>query len=560
MANKPSDVFKAFDPSASEVPNTGESFGQTRNMKGKKELSAMTLESTWNSDVSGVLDSQDSPPPAHEQRVLAGRYILEGLYGSGGMSVIYRAHDIQEDQPVVIKHLNPQYMSKESYIEKELEALRCMRHPGVIKVEEVKRLPLPSGEKPLCLIMEFAECDTLKDFLRAHQVTSPQDMVWFRDIATKLLDAFAHIHEQHVVHRDLKPENVILTPSGEIKVIDFGIAVKLSEETKHHRGGTYFYTAPEVLAGGQTSTQSDVYSLGMILYEMLTGQRTTGNLTRPSAYMRERGQLPPFSSALDDVIMRATAGEAEKRQANAGELLEAFQQAFEAPFTQPETREERHISWLLFSLIVLFLGFAGIYYYNDSSEPVQAYTQTTLQWQQHGCRIQPAGKSRNTWRCLHIRQAPASLTLSGQAPFSVRSLDGHKKLTMASAPKRTHRLEQQTVCIPGKGTFTLSASVYRVIIGPFFGNIEQQFLIPSRFRELGVQVKQIEPTEQKTEGIYFTTDTLYQKKGAKKARTDLLMRLKRHKHLFSDQDRLKIITKQTSPHISSVCHISPSQG
>lgn len=203
-------------------------------------------------------------------KVLNNRYYILKVIGSGGMAKVYEAKDKYLNRQVALKVINPlsplDDLIKERFLQ-EIRAVSRIRHPNVILVYDVF-----IDKQDWCLVFELLEGKTLKEYLNNYSILSVHEVV---TIMKEVLKGVSACHASAIIHRDLKPENIILTDSGAIKVLDFGIAVIDDYEVKKHANqvvGTMKYIAPEVVKFQKPTIQSDIYALGIILYELLVGK------------------------------------------------------------------------------------------------------------------------------------------------------------------------------------------------------------------------------------------------------------------------------------------------
>lgn len=221
-------------------------------------------------DVPG---SRSSIHAVREPRVgdtIAERYELEELVGSGGMSSVFRAHDTQLDRPVAIKILLGRYVDDEEYVERfrrEARAVAQVSHPNIVTV-------IDRGEDGgrQYIVFEYVEGENLKELILRTGRLPLRSAI---ELALSVADGLAFAHARGLVHRDVKPQNVLLSNNGEVKVTDFGIARSLDVEHGVTQTGTVMgtgeYLAPEQASGQPVSAATDVYSLGVVLWELLTG-------------------------------------------------------------------------------------------------------------------------------------------------------------------------------------------------------------------------------------------------------------------------------------------------
>lgn len=200
---------------------------------------------------------------------LDGRYEVQEIVGVGGMSVVYKAYDNVDDRIVAVKILKDEFLNNEEFkrrFKNESKAIAYLSHPNIVKVYDVN-----FGEKLQYIVMEYIDGITLKEYINKQGAITWNDALYFM---TQILKAVQHAHDKGIVHRDIKPQNIILLPTGNIKVTDFGIARFSRSETRtltEQAIGSVHYIAPEQAKGEYTDEKADIYSLGVVLYEMLAG-------------------------------------------------------------------------------------------------------------------------------------------------------------------------------------------------------------------------------------------------------------------------------------------------
>ena len=202
---------------------------------------------------------------------LDGRYLLEGLIGVGGMANVYRARDLKEDRVVAVKILRPEFMENAELVQRfknESKAISILDHPHIVKVYDVS-----VSDKIQYIVMEYIDGITLKEYL--NQRGGP--LTWKEAVhfITQILETLDHAHGKGVVHRDIKPQNIMLLADGSIKVMDFGIARFSRAESQvvsEKAIGSVHYISPEQARGEVTDGKTDIYSVGVMLYEMLAGK------------------------------------------------------------------------------------------------------------------------------------------------------------------------------------------------------------------------------------------------------------------------------------------------
>ena len=201
---------------------------------------------------------------------LDGRYEIREVLGVGGMAVVYKAYDNVEDRIVAVKILKEEYATNEEFLRRfrnESKAISLLSHPNIVKIYDVS-----FGDLIQYIVMEYIDGITLKEHIEREGCLSWKEAV---SITIQILRGLQHAHDRCIVHRDVKPQNIMLLPDGTIKVTDFGIARFARSEQKTITDkaiGSVHYMSPEQARGEQTDEKTDIYSVGVILYEMLTGQ------------------------------------------------------------------------------------------------------------------------------------------------------------------------------------------------------------------------------------------------------------------------------------------------
>src|ERR1700756_3531267 len=262
---------------------------------------------------------------------LNGRYRLEARIGSGGMSTVYRALDETLQRQVAIKLMNREVASDShppQGLPREARAVAQLSHPHIVGVIDAGTDEDPAHPRPY-IVFEYVEGETLKDRIRRLGRLPITEAVAY---AIEIARALGAAHARHIVHRDVKPQNVLLDQEGSAKVTDFGIARTLEEEGLTADGrvlGTTDYVSPEQALGQQVTGQSDLYSLGVVLYEMLTGDVPFKGENQVAVAMKHvREQLPDVqykrpevSSSLAAVVDTGTAKRQADRYADDAELI-----------------------------------------------------------------------------------------------------------------------------------------------------------------------------------------------------------------------------------------------
>jgi eukaryotic-like serine/threonine-protein kinase len=258
---------------------------------------------------------------------LNGRYRLDAQVGAGGMSTVYRAFDITLERPVAIKLLHREIAADSDQIERfrrEARAVAQLSHPHIVTV-------IDAGEddgRPY-IVFEFVEGETLKQRIKRLGRLPVDEAVAY---AIEIARALGAAHSRNIVHRDVKPQNVLIDAEGSAKVTDFGIARSLDDEGLTADGrvlGTTDYVAPEQALGQPCTAQSDLYSLGIVLYEMLTGEVPFKGENQVAVAMKHvrdslpdvQKRRPEVSATLAAVIDRATAKDLKRRYASDADLI-----------------------------------------------------------------------------------------------------------------------------------------------------------------------------------------------------------------------------------------------
>lgn len=258
---------------------------------------------------------------------LDGRYQLVELIGIGGMSNVYRAQDLKENKIVAVKVLKDEFAGNLEFLrhfKNESKAIAMLSHKNIVKIFDVSFF-----EKTKYIVMEYIDGISLKDYIDQQGVIKWKEAVFF---TVQLLNALSHAHSHGIVHRDIKPQNVMLLPDGTIKITDFGIARLARNEARTITDkaiGSVHYISPEQASGMQTDERSDIYSLGVMLFEMLTGKLPFEADSPVSVALKQIQVKPPrpteFNSSipegLESIVMKSLEKDPNKRYQNAEEMM-----------------------------------------------------------------------------------------------------------------------------------------------------------------------------------------------------------------------------------------------
>ncbi|NLL18795.1 MAG: Stk1 family PASTA domain-containing Ser/Thr kinase [Clostridia bacterium] len=329
-------------------------------------------------------------------RVIGNRYELVEKLGGGGMAIVYKGKDRLLSRAVTIKILREQMASDAEVVrrfQQEAQAVAKLSHPNIVSIYDVGQ------EQDLYyLVMEYIEGRTLKEIIQEKGRLEPEEAIGY---ARQLCDALQHAHDSNIIHRDIKPQNILITNQGQAKVTDFGIAKAASNATMTYSGsafiGTVQYISPEQARGDMATIHTDIYSAGIVLYEMLTGQLPFEGDTAigiaikhiQADYPKPSSIVPDLPIELEQVITKALAKKPQDRFHSAMEMKKALEQAVDLPAAQldrtqvlprvtdskPVNEEEFHrsrqrsrkkkpktLNWVLFALAMLILLVGGFYY------------------------------------------------------------------------------------------------------------------------------------------------------------------------------------------------------
>jgi len=259
---------------------------------------------------------------------ISDRYKVKELIGGGGMSNVYLAHDMILNRDVAIKILRYDFTNEDELhrrFQREALSATSLTHPNIVSVYDVG----DDGDLHY-IVMEYVQGKTLKQYIQEFAPISPARSV---HIMKQLTSAIANAHENHIIHRDIKPQNILMDAEGDVKVTDFGIAMTLSATSFTQTNsvlGTVHYLSPEQARGGTATNKSDIYALGIVLYELLTGELPFSGESAVSIALKHLQAETPsvrafdatIPQSLENVVLKATAKDASHRYSTVEEMQE----------------------------------------------------------------------------------------------------------------------------------------------------------------------------------------------------------------------------------------------
>lgn len=257
---------------------------------------------------------------------ISGRYKLLEMIGGGGMSNVYLAHDMILDRDVAIKVLRYDFSNEEELhrrFQREALSATSLTHPHIVNIYDVGE-----DEDIHYIVMEYVKGETLKEYILQNAPVSPMKSVM---LMKQLTSAISTAHNNHIIHRDIKPQNILLDEEENVKVTDFGIAMALSATSYTQTNsvlGTVHYLSPEQARGGTATKQSDIYALGIVLFELLTGQLPFSGESAVSIALKHlqtetpsiRKIIPSIPQSIENVVLKATAKDPKDRYLSAEEM------------------------------------------------------------------------------------------------------------------------------------------------------------------------------------------------------------------------------------------------
>lgn len=272
-------------------------------------------------------------------RILSNRYVLSEVIGTGGMAVVYRAWDRVNLREVAVKVLRSEFNADDDFVRRfnhEAHAASQMSHENIVNMYDVGQ----DGDMRY-IVMEYVKGRTLKDLIRQTEKLKPQRAV---QMTLRILAAVDHAHKSHIVHRDIKPQNILVDAEGNVKVADFGIARATNANTQTLNDGesvlgSVHYFSPEQASGQVADEKSDLYSVGVVLYEMITGQVPFDGDSAVAVALKHvqeqpkstRSIDPEISRGLDEVVMKSLEKDADKRYQSAAQFASDLKRAIKMP-------------------------------------------------------------------------------------------------------------------------------------------------------------------------------------------------------------------------------------
>jgi len=270
-------------------------------------------------------------------KILSGRYQLLEKIGTGGMAVVYRAKCLLLNRTVAVKILRDDLDSNDEFLKRfniEAQSAASLTNPHIVSIYDVGK----DGDTNF-IVMEYVEGRTLKAYIKDH---SPVEWKLAVKVAMKIADALSEAHKKHIIHRDIKPQNIIITEDGNVKVTDFGIARVSSGATISVDGdvlGSVHYLSPEQARGGYVDERSDIYSLGVVMYEMLTGKVPFDGDTPVAVAIKQIEQPPvPLCELNEDIpenvssiVLKAMSKELSCRYSTISEMYDDLSNVLSDP-------------------------------------------------------------------------------------------------------------------------------------------------------------------------------------------------------------------------------------
>jgi eukaryotic-like serine/threonine-protein kinase len=267
---------------------------------------------------------------------LSGRYKILDMVGGGGMANVYLAHDMILDRDVAVKMLRLDFVNDEEFIRRfhrEAQSATSLAHPNIVNIYDV-------GEENdlYYIVMEYVAGTTLKQYIQQNSPLRVEEAI---GIMRELTSAISHAHHNHIIHRDIKPQNILIDPDGTVKITDFGIAMALTATSITQTNsvlGSVHYLSPEQARGGMANRKSDIYSLGIVMFELLTGRLPFSGESAVSIALKHlqsetpsvRRWNPNIPQSVENIVLKATAKDPFHRYNSVDEMEEDLRTALDS--------------------------------------------------------------------------------------------------------------------------------------------------------------------------------------------------------------------------------------
>lgn len=267
--------------------------------------------------------------------ILDDRYQIIEMIGGGGMANVYLAKDLILNRQVAIKMLRMEFANDEEFIarfDREAQSATSLSHPNIVNIYDVG-----DEEHLLYMVMEYVDGMTLKEYIHRFSPLPMQDVV---DIMKQITSAIHHAHEHNIIHRDIKPQNILIDQNGKVKVTDFGIAIALSSTALTQTNsilGSVHYLSPEQARGGLATKKSDIYSLGIVFFELLTGRLPFSGHSPVSIALKHLQNNTPsvrryqsdIPQSIENIVLRATAKDPFHRFQSVSDMYHSLETALD---------------------------------------------------------------------------------------------------------------------------------------------------------------------------------------------------------------------------------------
>ena len=277
---------------------------------------------------------------------ISGRYKILDMVGGGGMANVYLAHDMILDRDVAVKILRLDFANDEEFIrrfQREAQSATSLAHPNIVSIYDVGE----EDDSIYYIVMEYVEGQTLKQYIQqAFTYSCFKDAL---NIMKQLTSAISHAHQNHIIHRDIKPQNILMDQNGNVKITDFGIAMALSATSITQTNsvlGSVHYLSPEQARGGMANNKSDIYSLGIVMFELLTGRLPFSGESAVSIALKHfqsetpsvRRWNPTIPQSVENIVLKATAKDPFHRYDSVEEMEDDIRTALrsEADIDEPK--------------------------------------------------------------------------------------------------------------------------------------------------------------------------------------------------------------------------------